>query len=343
MPNRPLTFAYLLLALAALTVALPAPAQEGTTITREARPFTPVTDEMLRNPDPGDWLMTHRTYDFQAYSPLDQINRDNVDQLQVAWMRAMDEGPQQTQPLVYDGVMYLAHNDDHIQALDATTGDMLWDYRRETPPDLRQYVTLGNRTRNLAIYGNHIYHLTADAHLLALDASTGEVAFDTEMADYRDGITHSTGAMIIDGRVLAGRTCSPRSREARCFISAHDSENGAELWRVYTAAGSDDPGGESWGELPVSQTASTCRRGAPPAATTPSSGSSTGASPSPCPTPASSAAAPGTSATAPRASSTPTPRSPSPSTTAPWSGTTSTCPATTGTRTSCRSGPSSTP
>ena len=193
MPNRPLTLACLLAALAALSLAPLAGAQEGTTITREARPFVPVTDEMLRDPAPGDWLMTHRTYDFQAYSPLDQINRDNVDQLQVAWMRAMDDGPQQTQPLVYDGVMYLAHNDDHIQALDATTGDMLWDYRRESPPDLRQYVTLGNRTRNLAIYGNHIYHLTADAHLLALDAATGEVAFDTEMADYRDGITHSTG------------------------------------------------------------------------------------------------------------------------------------------------------
>ena len=153
--------------------------------------------------------MTHRTYDFQAYSPLDEINRDNVHQLQVAWMRAMDDGPQQTQPLVHGGVMYLANNDDHIQALDATTGDLLWDYRRQLPADLREYVTLGNRTRNLAIYGNHIYHLTADAHLLALDARTGEVAFDTEMADYRAGITHSSGAMVIEGRVLAGRACFP--------------------------------------------------------------------------------------------------------------------------------------
>ena len=263
MRNRPPTLASLLIALAALSIPPAVHAQEGETTTREVRPFVPVTDAMLRDPDPEDWLMAHRTYDFQGYSPLDQINRDNVHTLQVAWMRAMDEGPQQVQPLVYDGVMYLANNGDHIQALDATTGDLLWDYQRQAPDDLREYVALGNRTRNLALYGNHIYHLTADAHLLALDARTGEVAWDTEMADYRDGITHSSGAMIIDGRVLAGRTCSPRSRDARCFISAHDSDDGTELWRVYTAAGADDPGGQTWGNLPTSERVHVSPWGAP--------------------------------------------------------------------------------
>ncbi len=251
MPYRHLMVATLLFGVAALTFSPLLDAQQGETITRETRPFVPVTDEMLRDPDPGDWMMNRRTYDFQAYSPLDQINRDNVDQLQVAWMRAMDEGPQQTQPLVYDGVMYLANNNDHIQALDATTGDLLWDYERQLPSDMREYVQIGNRTRSLAIYGNHIYHLTADAHLLALDARTGEVAFDHEMADYRAGITHSSGAMIIDGRVLAGRACMPTSIPSRCFISAHDSDTGEELWRMYTAAGADDPGGQTWGNLPT--------------------------------------------------------------------------------------------
>ena len=122
------------------------------TTTREVRPFTPVTDAVLRNPDPEDWLMIHRTYDFQGYSPLDQITRDNVGQLQLAWMRAMDSGPQEIRPLVYDGVMYIAHpNSDHLQALDATTGDLIWDYTRQPPADLREYAALGNRTRHLAI------------------------------------------------------------------------------------------------------------------------------------------------------------------------------------------------
>ena len=229
-------------------------AQQGEATTREVRPFVPVTDEMLRNPDPGDWLMVHRTYDFQAFSPLDEINRDNVGQLKLAWMRAMDEGPQEIRPLVHDGVMYIAHpNSDHIQALDATTGDLIWDYERQPPEDLREYVRLGNRTRNLAIYGTNIFHLTGDSYLLALNARTGELDWEMQLADYRDGITHSSGAMIIKGQVVTGRTCSPSSLTARCFIAAYDSDTGAERWRVYTAAGADDPGGETWGNLPTAK------------------------------------------------------------------------------------------
>ena len=224
------------------------------TTTREVRPFTPVTDEVLQNPDPEDWLMIHRTYDFQAYSPLNQITRDNVDQLQLAWMRAMDDGQQEIRPLVRDGVMYIAHpGSDHLQALDATTGDLIWDYARRAPDDLREYSQLGDRTRSLAIYGTNIFHLTADAYLLAVDARTGEVAWESQLADYRDGVTHSSGAMIIEGKVLTGRACSAGTSSARCFISAHNSDTGAELWRVYTAAGADDPGGQTWGNLPVSQ------------------------------------------------------------------------------------------
>lgn len=237
---------------------------QGETTTREVRPFVPVTDEMLRSPDPGDWLMLHRTYDFQAYSPLDQINRDNVGQLQLAWMRAMDEGPQEIRPLVHDGVMYIAHpNSDHLQALDATTGDLIWDYQRRPPEDLREYVRLGNRTRNVAIYGTNIFHLTADAHLIALDARTGELAWESQLADYRDGITHSSGAIIIDGKVLSGRTCSPSSLTTRCFIAAHDSDTGTELWRMYTAAGADDPGGQTWGDLPTARRAHVSPWGVP--------------------------------------------------------------------------------
>ena len=168
-------------------------------------------------------------------------------------MRAMDnEGPQQLRPLVYDGVMYIAHpGSDHLQALDATTGDLIWDYRRELPTDLREYAQIGNRTRNLAIYGHNILHLSADAHLVAIDARTGEVSWESQLADYRDGITHSSGAIVIDGRVLSGRTCGPGNLAARCFIAAHDANTGAEAWRFYTAAGSDDPGGQTWGDLPT--------------------------------------------------------------------------------------------
>ena len=237
----------------------------GRTITREARDPAPVTDAMLRDPDPGDWLMSHRTYDHQGFSPLDEISRDNVHRLQLAWMRAMDEGPQQIRPLVYDGVMYVEHpgNTDHLQAWDATTGDLLWDFERQPPDDIREHTRFGDRTRNLAIYGTNIYHLTADAQLLAVDAGSGELSWLSRTADYRDGISHSSGAMIINGQVVSGRTCEPASLIARCYIAAHDPDSGDERWRFYTAAGSDDPGGRTWGDLPVANRVHTSAWGLP--------------------------------------------------------------------------------
>ncbi len=105
MRRNPSTRMTMLLNVAVLCVLVPLEAQE-----RATDDFVPVTDAMLRAPDPGDWLMVHWTYDHHAYSPLDQINRENVGNLQLAWMRAMDnEGPQQLRPLVYDGVMYIAN------------------------------------------------------------------------------------------------------------------------------------------------------------------------------------------------------------------------------------------
>ena len=229
--------------------AFPAAAAAG-----QPEDFVPITDEMLRDPDPADWLMAYRTYDFQAFSPLDEITRENVGQLRLAWMRAMDEGDQEIRPLVYDGVMYIAHaGADRLEALDATTGDQIWEFERELPADLRQYAQLGARTRNLALYGNHVYHLTQDAHIIAVDARTGELAWESQTADYRDGITHSSGAVIINGMVVSGRTCSPGSLEARCFVAAHDAGTGVERWRTYTAAGADDPGGGTWGTLPTAR------------------------------------------------------------------------------------------
>src|SRR5262245_8531804 len=92
-----------------------------------------VTDAILQNPPPSDWLHARRTYDGWGYSPLDQINRQNVGQLQLAWAWAMQPGNQQTTPLVHDGVMYLANPGSTVQALNAATGDLLWEYRREFP------------------------------------------------------------------------------------------------------------------------------------------------------------------------------------------------------------------
>ena len=111
----------------------------------------PVTDEMLLNPEPGDWLMYSRTYDNQRYSPLDQINRENVDRLELVWTREMYPGPQENIPLVYEGVMFVVNPRSIVQAIDAAGGDLIWEYERELPADLADYVSAVGRNRNLAI------------------------------------------------------------------------------------------------------------------------------------------------------------------------------------------------
>lgn len=126
-----------------------------TTVAAQDREFTPVTSAMLANPDVADWLNWRRTLDAWGYSPLDQINTDNVHRLQLVWAWRMEPGASQPTPLVYDGVMYLANPNNIIQAIDAVTGDLLWRYGRELegPPD----PILSSRSRSIAIYGDKIY------------------------------------------------------------------------------------------------------------------------------------------------------------------------------------------
>ena len=104
-------------------------------LTAQGKDFRPVTEAMLRNPTPGDWLKWRRTDNAWGYSPLDQINKQNVQQLQLAWSWSMDDtGAQEAAPLVYDGVMYLPNPRGVIQALDGATGDLIWEYRPGATP-----------------------------------------------------------------------------------------------------------------------------------------------------------------------------------------------------------------
>ena len=214
---------------------------------REITDFEPVTEQELLIPDDGDWLIYRRTYDSQGYSPLDQIDRSNVDDLRLAWVWAMGDGTNQPTPLVRDGIMYLANPMNVIQALDATDGTLLWEYRREFPENFRVGFS---QLRNLAIYGENIFVPTKDAYIVALDARTGETVWETQVADYRQGYTNVAGAMVVEGKVLNGINGCGRFQEESCFITAHDAATGEELWRTFTIARPGDPGGDSWGDLP---------------------------------------------------------------------------------------------
>jgi alcohol dehydrogenase (cytochrome c) len=196
--------------------------------------FTPVTQAMLENPSPDDWLMYSRTYDAQRFSPLKQITRQNVGQLRQVWTHEMGMGTVEGIPLVYRGVMYFALPGAGVRALDASTGAVVWDYKRP----------LGNsRTKNLAIFEDMIYYTAPDGFIVALDVRTGELRWETKTSG---GLT--SGPIVVDGRVLSGRTCT--GQRANCYIAAHDARTGKEVWKFFTAAGPDEPGGETWGGAP---------------------------------------------------------------------------------------------
>jgi len=217
------------------------------------RNFEPVTDAMLQDPDPADWLNWRRTLDGWGYSPLDQITTENVHQLQLVWSWQLGTGLSQPTPLVYNGVMYIPSPGNVVQAVDAVTGERIWEHRRrfEASTEELNAVGSGMRTRSIAIYGDKIYVATSDAHIVALDARTGDVAWDQTVADYRLGFRYTSGPIVVQGRIVAGMTGCQNYKNDVCFISAHDPETGEQLWRTATVARPGEPGGDSWGDLPL--------------------------------------------------------------------------------------------
>ena len=219
----------------------------------QERELAPVTDAMLQSPDPADWLNWRRTLDGWGYSPLDQIDRDNVDQLQLVWGWQLEPGLSQAAPLVHDGVMFIPSARNVVQAVDAVTGDRIWEYRRqfEASTDLLDSVGAGMRTRSIAIYGDKIFVNTSDAHIVALDAATGEVVWDHTVADYRLGYRYTSGPIVVNGNIVSGMTGCQNYKNDVCFISAHDPDTGEQVWRTSTIAQPGEPGGDTWGDLPL--------------------------------------------------------------------------------------------
>jgi alcohol dehydrogenase (cytochrome c) len=215
--------------------------------------FRPVTETMLRNPAPGDWLNWRRTDNAWGYSPLEQINRQNVQQMQLAWSWAMDDtGSQQPTPLVYDGIMYLPNPRGVIQALDAATGDLIWEYRPARAASAEASGDGGRGSqRTIAIFGDKIFGTTSDAHIIAVDARTGKLVWDTTVADSKLGYAYTSGPIVVRGKVMAGMTGCTRYKKDVCFISAHDAATGKEVWRTSTIARPGEPGGDTWGDLPL--------------------------------------------------------------------------------------------
>ena len=217
----------------------------GITVDGEVKNFVPVTDAMLRNPDPNDWLMIRRDYHANNYSPLNQITTDNVKDLRLQWIWAMNEGgANQPAPIVHNGVIYLNNAGNVMQAINGRTGDLIWENR---------YGSNANAAamRGIAIYEDKLFAATSDAHLVALDAKTGKTIWETTIGDRSKGnYSTSSGPIVAKGKVIQGLGGCQTYREEKCFISAHDAATGKELWRFYTTARQGEPGGDTWGVLP---------------------------------------------------------------------------------------------
>lgn len=215
--------------------------------TKEPLALSVVTDALLQAPPDADWPSWRRTLDNHGYSPLDQIDKTNVNQLQLAWAISMRDGQNQTSPIVHDGVMFLANPGNVVQAIDGATGDILWEYRYEFPPDS---LTGTGATRGLALYQDKIFLSTYDAAIVAIDTATGDQVWRTEKADYTQGYTQTSTPVVANGVIVSGINGCERFTDDGCFITGHDPETGEEIWRTSTIALPGDINNGSWGDIP---------------------------------------------------------------------------------------------
>lgn len=217
----------------------------GLTVTGTVKNYVPVTDEMLRNPDPGDWLMIRRNYQAWSYSPLAQVSAANVRNLRLVWAWEMTEGgANEPTPIVHKGTIFLVNPGNVVQALDGRTGNLIWENR--VGPQLSS--GLGGM-RSLALYQDKVLFATTDARLVALDARTGKKVWESVIADKAKGYANSSGPIVVHGKIIEGLGGCDRYKTGGCYISAWDAETGKQLWKFDTVAQEGEPGGDTWGKL----------------------------------------------------------------------------------------------
>jgi alcohol dehydrogenase (cytochrome c) len=205
-------------------------------------------ERVLRADDePHNWLTYSRTYDGQRFSPLDQVNRENVERLRPAWIyqswNAESRPRFETSPLAVDGILYITEQPSNAAALDARTGRPLWKYERSIPEDV--ITCCGRVNRGMAILGDTVYLATLDAHLVALDRVTGQVKWDVEIIDYRDGYSLTAAPLLVKDKIILG--VAGGEFGVRGFIEARDAATGRQAWRFWTVPGPGEPGNETWG------------------------------------------------------------------------------------------------
>ena len=206
---------------------------------RAVESYDPVSDAELASPPPGDWLHWRGSPTSNGFSPLDQINRDNVNELQLAWVWALPDGSRyRTAALERDGVLFLTTAGGSVQALEGATGTILWEYRRKD-------ANMGQRVQSVALWEDLVLVATPDGAMVALEAQTGRVRWEDET-----GFGNTAGPIVADGKVINGVNGCGRFAEEKCFVNAYDARTGRELWRTEVIPRPGEPGGDTWGDMP---------------------------------------------------------------------------------------------
>jgi len=193
--------------------------------------------------EPENWLTYNGNYSSQRHSGLEQITRDNVDDLEMKWMlQNQTFGAWQSNPIVVDGIMYITERPNDVMAVDAVTGRVFWLYRHTPSEDAS--VCCGANNRGVAILGDKVFMGTLDARLIAIDAINGKPLWDIEVADVNLAYSITMAPLIIKDKVVVG--VGGGEFGIRGFIAAYDAETGEEAWRFYTIPGPGEPGHDTW-------------------------------------------------------------------------------------------------
>jgi alcohol dehydrogenase (cytochrome c) len=211
--------------------------------------FNAVTDDAIATPPAGDWLGWRRSYDAQGFSPLRQIDTRNVESLRLAWSWTLPAGSAESVPVVRDGTVFVQAYGDIVQALDARSGDLLWQYTHTLEDGASPF-----HKRGLALHGNRLYLGTSDVHVVALDVATGEVVWDTTVGDFRRREGLNGGPLVARGKVMVGTTgTGVAARFGGPQIVGLDEETGEIEWRLGTIAKPGEPGDETWNGIPFEE------------------------------------------------------------------------------------------
>jgi alcohol dehydrogenase (cytochrome c) len=206
--------------------------------------YESVTADRLLNPEAGNWLMIRGTYNGWGYSPLDEITPDNVAGLRPVWGFATGESrPQEAAPVINNGVMFITTANSQVIAINAVTGEELWRYRRPRPEGANVPHEVN---RGVALYDDLVLYAAGEAVLVALDARTGTVVWETTVADNSAGYYTTLAPLVADGKVLLG--ASGGEYGIRGFVAAFELNDGSEVWRTYTIPAPGEPGSETWPE-----------------------------------------------------------------------------------------------